>query len=203
MFSAFSGYARIDLTNANIVVDGNSLSLSSLWPSDLAALSPFSTNGSTVTSVAVGAQTTTNMLSDATTQVDTLIASGKPNIVIAWEIINDLYFGASVATAKANIETYCSGRQAAGFKVVVVNALPTQRANLADDLATTQAKLEEMNAWMAASYRGFADALLDTRAIPGLETWSSTYFYDNVHINSAGDDLIAGALTGLLQKLRR
>lgn len=195
---------KIDLANANIVVDGNSLTADTpSWANFLTGLEPFASNGSTLTSVALGAQTTGNMFSDAAEQVDTLIQPDRPNILIVFEVVNDLYFGAGVLQALLNLCDYCNGRRSAGFKVVVIGPLPTTRANLADDLPTTQAKLAEIEAWLDINWRSVADAYLNPRTIPGLAEWSSAYFYDEVHLNDTGDALLAEALVPVLQKVPR
>lgn len=203
MLSLMAARPAITLTGANIVVDGNSLTADTpSWANLLIGLPPFSTNGSTLTNFAVGAQTTANMLADSAAQVDPAIASGRPNILIAFEIINDLYFGTTVAKALQNIESYCNGRRKAGYKVIVIGPLPTTRANLSDDLPTTQVKLVQVENWLNANWKGMADGYLNPRTVPGLESWSSTYFYDTVHLNDAGDALLAGALVPVIQGLK-
>jgi hypothetical protein len=73
----------------------------------------------------VNSQTTTNMIADAVAQIDSLFDSGlQRNVVIPWEITNELFAGTSVATAMANFKSYCSARKAAGWYVMPITVLP-------------------------------------------------------------------------------
>ena len=83
---AFRAKRYIPFDQANIIVDGNSLSTSAgtgiAWPAKMDAIHPFDNNSATITNIAVSGQNTRNMLSDAATQVDGAFDESKVNVVI-------------------------------------------------------------------------------------------------------------------------
>lgn len=153
--------------------------------------------------VASGGRTTANMIADAATRVDALYDAARPNnIVVAWEITNDLFFGASAATAYSNIVTYCQGRQAEGFEVVVLSVLPRSGVGVP---STFEADRQTVNTNMRANWASFADALADVGAddtigVAGADL-DTTLYVDGVHMTDAGYGIVAGIVKDAIQTL--
>lgn len=153
--------------------------------------------------VASGGRTTANMIADAATRVDAFYDAARPsNIVVAWEITNDLFFGASAATAYNNIVTYCQGRQAEGFQVVVLSVLPRSGLGVPD---TFEASRQTINTNLRANWESFADALADigadeTIGVAGADL-DTTFYIDGVHMTDAGYGLVAEIVKDAIQTL--
>lgn len=152
----------------------------------------------------VSAQTTADMNTDAATQIDPVsCASCVKNVCVAWEITNDLFFGASTNTAWNNISTYCSGRRTAGFKVVVLTVLPRSDAGTPGDFET---KRQGMNAMLRADYSSFADGLADVASNSNIgdagDELNTTYYNaDKVHMTETGYGVVAGIVAPVISGL--
>lgn len=179
--TAYTG-TEVGATNDTLIIcDGNSLT-TLYYPDTLAQL-----RGTTKTHVlnfGVAGQTTTQMIADATSQIDTICQSGKYNIVVAWEVGNDLLATGDVNAVYTRFAAYCNARRANGVKVIAVTCPP--RENVNDSL------LQAANALMLANYTSFCDKIVDTRSDSRLATISSTYWnVDNVHLNPTGCGIVA------------
>src|SRR5574343_1495963 len=123
-FSSLGNSLGFDLTNANIVCDGSSLTAGGYgglsYPTLLNTDLGVEFTGVTVTGRGVGGQQTTQMIADGDSDVDSLLRANRPNILCVWEVGNDIYFNGSVSTAITNITTYCQERKAAGWYVVLL-----------------------------------------------------------------------------------
>lgn len=142
----------------------------------------------------VTSQTTAQMISDAAVQIDLErdAVLWSDQIVVCWEGTNDLYFGASAATAYSNIVTYCQARQAAGFKVVVGTILP--RSNVGTPV-TFETDRQTVNTNIRNNWATFADGLADIAADSrigdaGDETNTTYYSADLVHLNNTGYQIV-------------
>ena len=174
-----------------MVCDGNSLTAgtndgeeSGTWayPTRLAALAPYDW----VFNYGVSGQKTTDMSSDAATEIDPFsvrIDTGGKNLLTAWEIGNDLGNGTSVATAETNWSTYCTARRSAGFRVLTVD-VPYR--NVTGNL--TDGNLDTVNAWMLANYTSWADNILRLSQIAEINTKSDRTFRTSttIHYYSTG-----------------
>ena len=176
-----------------VVFDGNSLTtgvggtIGNDYPAQLlATLAPGRWRAH---DVAVGGQTTSDMLADAATQVDRLCSSGYPrNVVVCLTGTIDRPADGNAAR-QAKLQSYCQGRRAAGFKVIVIT-LPSH--NQEDYPGATRA---EFNDWIRANYRSFADGLADAGADPRIGAPGAfadpVYFPDGLHLNDAGYAVVA------------
>lgn len=188
------------LNNAVIVFDGNSLtagqgaSAGMDYPNQmLDLLDGYGVTGIESHNVGVSAQTTSDMASDAASQVDTLINGGVENILFAWEIGNDIYFNGDVSAAETRWTNYCNARKAAGWTVICINLMPrNQTSSFGDDVTTFNSKLSSANTWLAANYSSFSDALVDVRSDSRLNDYTNTtYFSDGTHLTNAGYGVVA------------
>lgn len=194
-----------------IVCDGNSLTSGQgaigglTYPIDLERnnLSGFGT----VTSVGVSGQHTTDMITRAPTYVDAIIDPlATQRIVIAWEGTNDLFHGGiNEAQALQNVITYCQGRRAVGYNVIICTVTPRTEAN---PPAGFEVNRRQLNADIRAQWPTFADGLADIAADanlgPQFAPDATTYYVgpgDNVHMNNAGYAIVARIIGNAVKPL--
>jgi lysophospholipase L1-like esterase len=191
-----------------VVFTGNSLSNTSdsggatnRYPAQTMALLG---NGFDVVNLAVGGQTTTIMNSQASTRVDPVCSDARlRNIIVPWEITNDLFFGATKEAAYSAYVTYCTNRRARGFKVVAVTVLPRSDPGTPGDFEVSRAYC---NSNIVSNWATYADALADVAANTTIgetgDQTNATYYVDLVHMTNAGYGIVAGivapAITGIL-----
>ncbi len=227
---AFRAKRYIPFDQANIIVDGNSLSTSAgtgiAWPAKMDAIHPFDANSATITNIAVSGQNTRNMLADAASQVDGAFDESKVNVVIAWEIRNDIVAGQTIQQALDSFQQYCSERREAGFYVVVLTLTPSWRDDygVGGEAGYNQLEADRLavNDSLRKYYKNYADLLIDIGDHPLLgqtgdnepSGWqfsdgrmgANTYYHDGTHFTDAGKDLIAamvrGKLLGMSYKLK-
>lgn len=107
----------------NLVWDGNSLSSYENMNVLRASLFYAFSDGLQykVYNFAVPGQTTAQINADYASQIAPLYSgSYAQNIAVMWELRNSLYFGASVATVKTELDTWIAAANATGFTTVVV-----------------------------------------------------------------------------------
>lgn len=196
---------KFKISGSVIVCDGNSLTYGYLstnpstksYPALLAADSAFSS--ATIYNKGVNAQTTLDMISDATSDIDPNRGSGV-NILIAWEVGNDIYYNGSASGAVTNFWNYCDARRAKGWKVYVLNCPPrSQTTSFGDNPTAYQTKLTTANGLIASGWRSHADGFIDVASDSRFSGYSPTYYNaDNVHYTDAGyqviKDLVKSAL---------
>jgi len=189
-----------------IVCDGNSITLgfgvgaSDAYP---AKLGTSLGNAYAVVNYGVTGQTTTNMSSDAATQIDsTLPAYSTSAVLIAWEAANDIFFGADLATCQSRWNTYFSARVTAGWasngsKLVAMTCIA--RGNFSDQPGMS-AILDSWNTWLRANYSTYATHLVDVAADARLSNFNDTTYYqaDKCHLTAAGNAVVAGLIEAAL-----
>lgn len=182
-----------------IVCDGNSITLgfgvgaSDAYP---AKLGTSLGNAYAVVNYGVTGQTTTNMSSDAATQIDsTLPAYSTSAVLIAWEATNDIFLGADLATCQSRWNTYFSARVTAGWasngsKLVAMTCIA--RGNFSDQPGMS-AILDSWNTWLRANYSTYATHLVDVAADARLSNFNDTTYYqaDKCHLTAAGNAVLA------------
>jgi lysophospholipase L1-like esterase len=195
-----------------IVFDGNSLTAdrgtaSINYPQQLAEME---TIRAKYKNFAKSSQTTVDMIEDASTTVDHLYDPSKKSILVAWEITNDLFFGATPETAYANFVEYCQQRKAVGWRVVVINVLPRSNegtpTNFEKSRKAVNQKMREdfpdktnnPTVYRSGEKGGYADFLVDVDSIPELGNPGSEkntiYYPDLVHLTTYGYTLIANSV---------
>lgn len=149
--------------------------------------------GSAYVNNGVGGETTPQMAAKAATVTDPACTSyGAHCIVVAVEVTNDLYDGASADQAYAHLMAYCDARHAADEKVIPTTVL--SRSNKGTP-ATFEAERASINVQIKAS-NGCGDGVIEWDTDPrvgydGAEK-DRTYFSDDfVHPNDAGYALLA------------
>lgn len=182
------------LDEKNIVCDGNSLTQgqggTTSYPQYLSGM----IQNSSVQNFGVGGQTTQQMEADAVTQIDTQINLKKENILIAWEIGNDVYYNGNVQDACQRFKDYCLNRKQNGWqKIIILNCPPRkQGTQFGDSEATYNQKLIEINQWLSNNYSSFADELIDLANDARFQNYSPlVYSNDFVHYVNNGYNIIA------------
>lgn len=149
----------------------------------------------------ISGQTVVQLAADASAQVDPLVdESLAQNVVVVWVGTNDLTNGDAAATVYANLVAYCQARQAAGFEVVVLTALPRGAS------APFETARQTFNASIRTNWATFADALADVGADstigePGDQNNTTYYSGDAIHMTAAGYAVVAGLVTTALAGL--
>jgi lysophospholipase L1-like esterase len=190
----------------NIVCDGNSLTfgfggINVNYPARLQTLLGSSYQ---VTNIGVSGQTTQQMISDFASQVIPLKnnSPGVENILIAWEIGNDIYVNnISGQQAYENFKTYCKLGKVAGYKVVAITS--TTRAGYSGNPPNFEANRKAANQLIRDNWLTFCDTVIDLTAHPSLNNSSdTTYFTDLVHFTDAGYTLIADLICCGISQLK-
>lgn len=188
------------LSDAGIVFDGNSLTAGQGatsgqdYPAQLInLLTALGVTGIAHYNFGVGGQTTSDMDSDVTTQIDPLILGGVQNILFAWEIGNDIYYNGNTTAAETRFQNYCLDRQAAGWTVIVITLTPrNQSSAFGDTISQFNTKLNNANTWLRANYTSFASGIVDVAADSRLSDYTdATYFSDGIHYTDAGYGVVA------------
>lgn len=190
------------ITSGIVIYDGNSMTDGSLsiYPqtaTNLLTGSWFHYN------FGVSGQTTIEMIEDGVAQIDSIYdATASANVVVFWEVTNDLKLGATREDAQARMVTYCQARQLAGFKVVVGTILPRTQVGLPE---TFEADRIAINAYIRESYATFADAVADvagdSRIGDAGDSNDTTYYTDGVHMTTAGYNIVAGIVAAAIESL--
>nr|WP_321409344.1 hypothetical protein [uncultured Carboxylicivirga sp.] len=219
----------INLQNANIVVDGNSLSTSQgggdPYSTTLQSLLNADDYNVTVANVSVGGQTTLAMISDFATEVAPLYDDQKENILLAWEIRNHLVVNSpTVQEAYDQFVNYCNLANQVGFKVVIGTVMPSWTATYKGDSTVTGYELLDSdrlaaNVLLRNNYTQFAIGLADIGATTGLKdfhdneeegyvfsatrptTSANGYFADGTHNTASGKAIIAQVWCNELKRL--
>lgn len=142
------------------------------------------------------------MLAEAPTEVDARYrADADTDICLVMAGAGDIVKGNAVDAIFADVERYCLGRRAAGFRVVVVTLLPRSRPDHfeSDRLA--------LNALVRDEWPSFADGVADVAADSRIGDTSDNldrkyYQSDGVHPTDAGYAVMAAATAPVLNALQ-
>ena len=203
-----SSVPTIDLTKANIVVDGNSLSYgqtaSNSWPEELGLISGF--EQALIRNYAVGGQTTLNMASDIHDQIHTKQIDGKVNILVLWEMLNHIgQSGSSVNTVFNDFKNLCLGSQQAGWDyVVVINNIAVDKDPKSHYNAVQLSNVvQQLSDRLDSEYKDFSDAVVDLNSMPEFQDAHNESIYnpDLVHLTELGYKTIAIEVGKVLKSL--
>ena len=132
-----------------------------------------------------------DMLADAPVEVDARFdGRGDLNLCLVLAGGGDFRAGVSAASEYAAVRTYCLERRAAGFRVIVLTVLPSDRPETFDVVRLAY------NAMVRDQWPEFADGLADIAADPrigetGDELDRQFYKVDARHPNNAGNTVMA------------
>ena len=153
------------------------------------------------------------MQARAATTIDPYYSPGtNRTMLIAWGGTNDLYFGASAATAYSNIKTYAQARKNAGWRVVILSILPRTAGSPPASFETDR---QTVNAALLADFPiatgqtnitsggAYADYLINIGADTTIglagQTTNTTYYADLVHLTNAGYAIVADYVKRAIQ----
>lgn len=183
-------------TKIQIFFDGNSLVLGSqnTTPADrfynkaVALL----TQGETTLNLGAAGATTPQRIGSFVSQYSVL----RPrNVVLIWEITNDLRSGASVATAESDIDAYIANCKAIGAEYVIGTCLPGN--------GNAESDRQAVNAYVRANYpaKNIADFGADPTIGAAGASSNTTYYLDGTHLAAAGNTIAANIFYSTLVAL--
>ena len=186
-----------------VIFDGNSMTAAASSTYPAATITALGTLVHSTYNYGVSGQTTAQMVTDGVAQIDSRYITGvSKNVVVAWEITNDLKLGADRATAYANMVAYCQARKNAGFSVVLLTILPRTQVGLPE---TFEADRIAINDLIKANYASYASAVADVAADSRIGDYGdsddTTYYSDGVHMTEAGYAIVAGIVATTIQAL--
>jgi lysophospholipase L1-like esterase len=206
--------------NCNLVIDGNSILTNETAPFPLVAeglgeslaslLRRRGIIGITTTNIAVQSQTTRQMIANGA-KVDALLSSSRQNVLLVFEGLNDLFFYGyyaepnRVILAVNNIASYCADRQSAGWEVILMLSIPTDRGffdtpQQPQDKAWMEADALAYDSYVLQGNRSlpFANYVFHTRRWVPEYNFVPPYSDDGLHPNTFGAALIASRLSDLV-----
>jgi lysophospholipase L1-like esterase len=217
MMPILGGVARLKFdSSVAATFDGNSLVEGVGWgatnssktvSSQLALLAPISSQFA-ITNLGIGGQTFRQMNgldAGSSSDVDSAYVAGKKNILFVWEGCNTINKGRTPQQAIADATDYIAARKAVHpWIVVILNTLPFETS------ASLNADLLTYNALLAQNYKAMGAALLVDVRQPGSPfaftdyvagNYTSTYWYDQIHLNNTGYGVIAQFIATAIKRL--
>ena len=141
----------------------------------------------------MGGQTTAQMASDASTQVDAVFDPSCYNILIFLEGRNQMSVGSTPTESAFQTLSYCAQRRSRGFYVLVMDTLPSNESSF-------QASLLSYNEIVRSGWKNYADAYLDCRRdIPQIQT--GAMLPDGIHPSATGHCYIAAAVCSAISSI--
>lgn len=119
------------------------------------------------------------------TQLHNTLQTEKPDVIIIWGGVNDIYARNSIALAKQNLTAMYDLAKSAGAKVVAVTIIPTRTYKNATD--KTVSLSNELNTWIKGN--GAIDAVVDAnKALNNGNDGTKTEFLqaDTLHLTPSG-----------------
>lgn len=119
------------------------------------------------------------------------------SVTVCWAGTNDLYDGDSAATALTGSVALAQACKDWGATVYYINMLP--RLNTLND-PVFEASRVTYNAGLAAAMNGIA-TVIDVASLPQLDDPTDTNYYlgDQVHLNDAGNAVVAAAVAAVIE----
>lgn len=182
----------------NIVFEGDSLTADGTYSNKvMRMIDLYVRTGNIAHNVATAAQTLyPTIIYDAPNQVDSNhISTGHKNIAVLWAGTNDLYYNKKLTASGLHelIQDWCSGRKAAGFKVIVCTITPRSDLFIPGNF---EERRQILNALIREHYSEYADGIADIAADPRLgdagDELESMYYTDKVHMTPTGYAIVAG-----------
>ncbi len=190
--------------NNKIVADGNSNSVgfnNGGIPGSYPTISFNELDGSaagyTIDVLGVAGQTTTQMIANAPTVIDTAYDPSKTkNYLYAWEVENDALLNPGLYSFQlaANMNTYWTARNGVGWRTIGATGLPRANAGNAFD-SLLLARIDSANRSLINSHT--SDIFINFRNNPWLNNSMSRagFVYDNIHMNTSGTVAMADSFT--------
>ena len=201
----------------NSLTFGFGLAAYQAWPNQIQGL--LNTAGSCygIINDGIDGETTPEMTTAAPTAVDPYIntTAFTRNILVGWEIINDIASGSTGTQAYDNYKTYGAARIAAGWTLILIDCIdgqPTSGSWTQPQIETQRAACNAALAadfsvatanpyiWLPGAGVTYATMLFRASAMSQFSDATNTTYYqsDKLHLTTAGQLLIAeGVQTGI------
>jgi lysophospholipase L1-like esterase len=126
------------------------------------------------------------------------------NCLVLWIGSNDVAAsGVSLSALQSSIQSYCTARRSAGWKVLIATILP--RDPVFNSNGSFETDRGSMNTWIRNSTGSFRDGLVDiagdNRIGDATDYSDTTYFADGLHMTATGYGIVAAALQSALVAL--
>ena len=201
------------LKGSNILCMGNSLTYGAYlsdpytqsYPAQLSRL--LSNENVTVFNGGISGITTAQMLQRFSLDVPVHYIHGKRNILIVWEIGNDIYFNGGITTDYNRFIQYCNIGTQSGWEVYIIN-LPYRnnyfigvgqpKDPAGDDSTTYIHYIDSINVLLKENYQSFSKGLVD---LSGIFTHYDAlyYFPDHVHFKDTAYSIIANEVAKVIK----
>lgn len=196
-----------------IIFDGNSLSMQGTstvmngmrYPAAVYSSIVSSNKTYTFQNYAIGGRQTHVLVSEYDTKIKPYI--GSNDILIMWEITNDLAQGAlgnrTAAQAIQDLADYTAKARSSGVFLVYLTMIAR---NMSGDPADLETKRLTVNAELRNNISNYCDLLIDVGALPEFDTvadCNNTTYYnaDKTHLTITGYDLIATTVYNAIQSI--
>lgn len=194
-----------------LVADGNSQTAGAVGTSWASLISDILEPVWAIANVSVSGQTTAAMVTDYSSQIAPYYEAGNTeNVLVAQEVMNHIYFGATAQQAYDSLREYCAAGQASGFSVVVIGPQPERGdfpgtstlpgANAAAQEAEYTSRVNAFYDLFLADWWEFCDAFFDLRIDRNLSDRTTSFYdqSDDVHWTTAGETRVAIAVAALI-----
>ena len=199
----------------NIVFDGDSLTkgevnagIDQYYPNEVLDLIGGIFSNVSFASFGVDGQSTLEMISDASTQIDPLVDSDKINVIVAWEDVNAILNDGTTAQENFDdMETYFSGRKTAGYDVGIILTGYYPRIPLNQPQWPARISIQKDYFDLVKNSSGQSwDTHIDLRDAPTIggtegQAVDGVYFFDSVHLNAIGYDIVANEVFEVLNNI--
>ena len=154
----------------------------------------------TVTDNGFGGRTSAQLISEFDSVVGVLKNDWySQNVVVMFEVRNSFIAFVSAETIIAEHITYCQNATAAGWKVIVCTAPGSDGTQAGENIPG------EVNAYIRANWRDFADGFVDLEAAPEFspsgDVLNPTHYSDGVHLTDAGYAVVAALVAAAVTEL--
>jgi hypothetical protein len=191
---------------SQLIADGDSITFGAV-PLPYTSTLPVE-GGWNIKNVGDSGRNLSTMLMDAPTRVDPLFVPGNINVVNIWGGTNDLsnHPNGTPSATFASLKSYCLGRRAAGFKVIIVPMISRTGIQVSTGLTIDQLK-DSYNALITANWATFADAMVTLPSIltaDGAYANTKYFMVDGVHPTQATETfIIAPTIAAVVNGVRR
>jgi lysophospholipase L1-like esterase len=187
-------------TNAIILCAGNSLTLGGYLPANENYPAQLQKNrlfdSALVVNKGIDGMTTELMLARMTIDIQPYYKPERRNILVAWEIGNDIYrYGTKDSAAFGLFADYCASLRQKGWQVIAVT-LPYRNNDYftnslltpgGDDSVQYANKCAVVNNLMRSEWKSFSDGLADLAQEKALSAYNPTFYRpDHLHLTADG-----------------
>lgn len=116
-------------------------------------------------------------------------------VVMGAPAINDFSTNRTAAQAQADFITYCTGINLANQKLITAT-VPLHTGHT----GAQNTERVNYNAWLLANWATYSSDFVDLAAVPGLDAYNTTDWFDGVHFKDAGHDKWAAAFAPAINR---